>query len=200
MIEGPQLEMAMKEIVREALSDVLAEGSGEEFVHAFRRATKGGESGRVADSLEEFVRLWHGLWKAGGDEVSRMARFGGRGPLSRQPLPEIGQWEQEKHRLVSAMRMEIEAMGEDYWPDKRQKKALLKLCETMEEHTVGSGVLKKGNSGLFPQILKWIQEGGPPVFSHYKEFELSQGLADCLQEAVELVAQCWSQLFPVELH
>ena len=190
LIEGPQLEMAMREIVREALSDVLAEGTGEEFVHAFRRATKGGESGRVADSLEEFVRLWHGLWKAGGDEVSRMARFGGRGHLGGQQLPEIGRWEQEKHRLVSAMRVEIEAMGEDYWPDKRQKKALLKLCETMEEHTVGSGVLKKGNSGLFPQILKWIQEGGSPVFSHYKEFELSQGLADYLQEAVELVAQC----------
>ena len=190
LIEGPQLEMVMKEIVREALSDVLAEGSGEEFVHAFRRATKGGESGRVADSLEEFVRLWHGLWKAGGDEVSRMARFGGRGHLSGQQLPEIGQWEQEKHRLVSAMRVEIEAMGEDYWPDKRQRKALLKLCETMEEHTVGSGVLKKGNSGLFPQILKWIQEGGSPVFSHYKEFDLSQGLANYLQEAVELVSQC----------
>ncbi len=190
LIEGPQLEMAMKEIVREALSDVLAEGSGEEFVRAFRRATKGGESGRVAASLEKFVGLWHGLWKAGGDEIRRMARFGGRHQLGGPQLPGIGQWEQEKHRLVSAMRAELEAIDEERWTNKSQKKALLKLCEKIEEHTVGSGVLKKGNSGLFPQILKWIQAGGPPVFSHYKEFELSQRLADCLKEAVELLAQC----------
>ncbi len=190
LIEGPQLEMAMKEIVREALSDVLSEGSGEEFVHAFRRATKGGESGRVAKSLEEFVRLWHGLWKGGGDEVSRMARFGGRDHLGGPQFPEIGEWEKEKRRLVKAMRAEIEAMGEECWTDKRQKKAVLKFCDQIEEHTVGSGVLKNGKTGLFPQVLTWIQGGGSPVFKHYKEFELSQAFADHLQEAVELLTQC----------
>ena len=37
------------------------------------------------------------------------------------------------------MRVEIEAMGEDYWPDKRQKKALLKLCGT-SQNKFGSAV------------------------------------------------------------
>ncbi|MCP4848310.1 MAG: UvrD-helicase domain-containing protein, partial [Verrucomicrobiaceae bacterium] len=187
LIEGPQLELAMKELIREVISEIMEEGKEDEFVYAFRRATKGKEDIRVAFNLEDFVKDWHSLWKSGGDEVNRLARFGGRDFFSELNLPEVGLWEKDKHRLVDAMLEEIEVM-DGQWTDARQRKALIEMGGKMRAHTIGSGVLE--DKGIFHQVLEWVNGDGPPIFQHYKEFELSSALAALLKEIMHLIAGC----------
>ena len=187
LIEGPQLELAMKELIREVISEIIDEDKGDHFVYAFRRATKGKENTHVASDLEGFVDDWHSLWKSGGDEGSRLARFGAGDFFASLNLPKVALWEKEKHRLVDSILKEIEAM-DGQWTNAQQRKVLIEMSEEMRSHTIGSGVLE--HKGMFRKVLEWVNSDGPPVLQHYKEFELSAALAALLKETVNLVASC----------
>ena len=89
LLEGPRLRTAMNEIVGGVLGGLLdegGEGTAEEFLHAFRRATSGKEGQGVVDSVEKFLERWHGLWKSG------LPLEGWGGAAVWGELPEVEAW------------------------------------------------------------------------------------------------------------
>ena len=63
LLEGPRAAVMTDEILSGILSDVLANEAGQEFFHAFRRATIGKEDQTVINSLRAFVTRWHGRYR-----------------------------------------------------------------------------------------------------------------------------------------
>jgi ATP-dependent helicase/nuclease subunit A len=184
LMEGSRLKLAMGELVQQVLGELLDDDAGQEFVHAFRRATMGREQLNVLSDLEDFINQWHVFWKTG----NCLERFGGKGTFTN--LPDIGRWESEKHQLSGALRAALnESMGSDDWTDKRQKPAVEKLVDVIEEHTIGSGLLT-ASKGLFHQLVERVSEDDPFVFKYYKEFELSVEVAALFGESIRLVSAC----------
>jgi len=60
LLEGPRAEAAADEILAAILGEALQGKDGEEFLHAFRRATIGKESQGVQEGLRNFVQAWQG--------------------------------------------------------------------------------------------------------------------------------------------
>lgn len=184
LIEGSRLKLAMGDLVQEVLGELLDEDAGQEFVHAFRRATMGREQLNVLRDLEDFINQWHVFWKTG----DALKRFGGKGTFTN--LPGIGRWESEKHQLAGALRAALNtSMAADDWTDKRQESAVKKVVDAIEEHTIGSGLLT-GAKGLFHQIVERVSEDDSFVFKYYKEFELSPELTSLFIECIRLVSAC----------
>lgn len=134
LLQGAPLETAMQEILASVLSEVLEGEHGEEFFHAFRRATMGSEGFGVLSKLQDFVKYWHGYWKEG-----RGAGFG----KCFEDLPEVSIWEEQKRGLVGALKEEDDS------------KTLAKVWESLEAHTIGSGSLGTVNA-LYPRILEQL--------------------------------------------
>ena len=184
LMEGSRLKLAMGELVQHVLGELLDDDAGQEFVHAFRRATMGREQLTVLSSLEDFLSQWHVFWKT----ANCLERFGGKGTFTN--LPDVGRWESEKHHLAEALRSALnESMGSDDWTDKRQKPAVEKMVDVIEEHTIGSGLLTSFE-GLFYQCVERVSEDDPFVLKYYKEFELSVAVASLLGESIRLVSSC----------
>jgi ATP-dependent exoDNAse (exonuclease V) beta subunit len=179
LIEGPKFEAAMADILAEVLGDALGHGGAEDFLQAFRRATLGKEGQGVLRDLEKFLGHWHGWWKSGIplDGWGGGAAFGG--------LPEVGAWEQEKHRLAD----QLEAACQDVkWTDKRQPERMRQLALGLGEHTVGSGRIA---GDFFESCAKALAGGASPVtLKHYKDFVLAGGAERALRDAVTLLAGC----------
>ena len=68
LVEGPVQAAAVDEILATILRDSLGKAEGEEFLHAFRRATAGKEEQRIVELLREFVGRWHATWRDGVPE------------------------------------------------------------------------------------------------------------------------------------
>ena len=181
LVEGRKLDLAMEELIHGVLSEVLDSNSGDEFVLAFRRATMGKEELRVIKDLEQFLKSWHGMWKAG----LSIAHFRGNGRFDH--LPKADEWEKQKLGLVQDLADEFE--GFDEWTDKRQKAAIEKLLEAFKKHTVGSGVLTSFK-GLFDKSVDAVASGGPIVLQHFKPLELTKTQSDLLRGMIQLVASC----------
>ncbi|WP_165381317.1 hypothetical protein, partial [Klebsiella pneumoniae] len=116
----------------ELLGAALEREGAEDFLSAFRRATMGKEGTGVLKNVEEFLRHWHGLWKAG----VRLEGWGGAAIFS--GLPEVGEWELQKRELVG--RLEA-ACRDTVWTDKRQPEKMQQVATGLIDHTVGSGVI-----------------------------------------------------------
>ena len=141
LIEGPRLASAMAEILGGVLGGVLEDDAGGEFLHAFRRATLGKEGQGVLDSVEEFMKRWHGLWKSGVpiEGWGAVAMLGA--------LPEVEAWEQDKGAMIAGLR----GVGDE--------KSVEALLDSFEGHTVGSGRLKT-NVVLFGRLLEAVPGSG----------------------------------------
>lgn len=181
LIEGRKQDLVMGELIHGVLSEVLESEEGDEFVQAFRRATMGKEELRVIKDLEQFLKSWHGLWKAG----LSLEHFRGNGRFDH--LPRVDEWEKQKLGLVQELSEEFE--GFDGWTHGSQEKGVIKLLEAFKKHTIGSGVLTSFK-GLFDKLVEAVAAGGQIVLQHHKSLEFTQEQSKLLSDLVLLAASC----------
>jgi hypothetical protein len=177
LLEGPRAEAAADEILAGILGDALEGENGEEFLHAFRRATMGKEGQGVLESLRQFVKAWQGRYRGKRDWEWGPGWLAG---------VEVAEWEKQKTGLLEKARRGL--VGLDY-TDKRQHDALGKVLVTLEEHRIGSGSLGKAG-GLLESILNGALIDGPLRVKFYKEFIIAGPAADALRDVVMLAARC----------
>ena len=180
LLEGPAQAAAVDDILGAILRDALGGHAGQEFLHAFRRATAGREERGIADPLRKFVKSWHGVWR---DGVPR-EHWG-----SRDLLGEGGEvsWEIAKQKTIEPLRAALEKVA---YTRKGQDIAMRKVVDALEAHTTGSGGL--GNApALFRKIVAEVAAAGegPLRLSHYKEFVVESKAAEMLCAVVTAAAR-----------
>ncbi len=178
LLEGPRAAAAANQILVSILGDALEGEHGEQFLHAFRRASIGKESQGVMEGLRKFINNWQGQYRTkqtlnwGPDHLAGVS---------------LDDWEKQKATLAKRVSRGLDGIG---YTDKRQRAAIEKIIETLEQHTIGSGSLGKQNN-LLESIMKATAEShGPLHVSFYKEFLIAGPSADALREMIELAARC----------
>lgn len=178
LLEGPRAEAAADEILAAILGEALDREGGEEFLHAFRRATIGKESQGVQKGLRDFVSSWQGKF--------RDKHHLEWGPASLTGVDRT-EWEKQKHLLIARVLSGLHGIE---YTDKRQQAALEKVIDQLVNHTIGSGSLGKSGA-LMENIMKASAEStGPLHVKHYKEFTIGGPAGDTLREMVSLAADC----------
>jgi ATP-dependent helicase/nuclease subunit A len=178
LLEGPRAEAAKDELLAEILGGTFEDGGGE-FFHAFRRAMIGREDQKVSEGLRRFVQTWQGRYRA-----DRALEWG-PSSLSTHRRED---WEIHKHALATRARA---GLGDIAYTDKRQLACLEKLIDTLELHTVGSGLLMQGSNGVRDSLFPALLEEGPLLQARfYKDFTLGGPTAGALREALMLLANC----------
>ncbi len=178
LLEGPRAVAAADEILATILGETLDDQAGEDFLHAFRRATIGKEEQAVMEGLRYFVKIWQGRY--------RFARDLEWGPDSLAGV-RLEDWEQQKQGLLAKVRRGLD--GVDY-TRKGQREAFEKVLETLADHTTGSGSLGSAG-GLLENVLKAAATaGGPVALKYYKEFHIGGPAGEALREMVNLAARC----------
>jgi ATP-dependent exoDNAse (exonuclease V) beta subunit len=178
LLEGPRADAAKDELLAEILGGTFEDGGGE-FFHAFRRAMIGREDQKVSEGLRRFVQTWHGRL--------RTARALAWGPAALSANARED-WESHKHALAARARAGLEHLT---YSDKRQRACLEKLIDTLESHTVGSGLLMQASNGVRDSILPGLLESGPHLAARfYKDFTIDGATAVALREALMMLANC----------
>jgi len=178
LLEGPRADAAKDELLAEILGATFEDGGGE-FFHAFRRAMIGREDLQVGEGLRRFVQTWHGRYRAG-----RGLEWGPAG-LSANARAD---WESHKHALGARARSGLEHLT---YSDKRQRACLEKLIDTLELHTVGSGLLMQGSNGVRDSLFPALLDSGPHLAAKfYKDFTIDGPTAAALREALMMLAHC----------
>lgn len=178
LLEGPRAVAAENEMLAAILGEALEGSHGEEFLHAFRRATIGKESQGVLEGLRKFVKDWQGQY--------RTKRNLAWGPdfLAGVSLDE---WEKQKSSLAARVSRGLDGLE---YTDKRQRAALEKVIETLVQHTIGSGSLG-GASKLLESIMNASSApNGPLRVNFYKELLIGGPSGDALREMIQLAARC----------
>ncbi len=178
LLEGPRAEAAADEILAAILGEALQGKDGEDFLHAFRRATIGKESQGVQEGLRDFVQAWQGRYRTKHDLEW--------GP---EFLAGVDRTEWEKHKIALSAHVARGLDGIDY-TDKRQRPALEKVIETLLNHTIGSGSLGGAGSLLESVVKAAATPNGPLHVRLYKEFLIAGPSGDALREMVHLAARC----------
>lgn len=178
LLEGPRAAAIADEMLAGILGDALSGEQGEEFFHAFRRATIGREDQGVLKALREFVRHWQDRYREG-----RSLEWGPEFLTDRRPAD----WPKHKGALAAAVLQELDEIS---YNDKRQRAALEKAVLALENHVIGSGSLGSAK-GLLESILNAVvSSSGPLKLKFYKEFTVDGPAADALSELVMLAADC----------
>ena len=178
LLEGPRAVAAADEILATILGETLEDQAGEDFLHAFRRATIGKEEQAVMDGLRNFVKTWQSRYRAAhGLEWGPASLAGVR----------LEDWEQHKHDLSARIRRGLD--GIDY-NDKRQRAALEKTIAALEDHLVGSGSLGGATSLLASVLAAAGEANGPLRVKFQKEFLIGGPAGEALREMVNLAARC----------
>lgn len=178
LLEGPRAEAAADEILANILGEALEGKGGEDFLHAFRRATLGKEAQGVQESLRGFVRKWQGRYRAAADLEW--------GPPDLAGVV-VGDWEEQKTGLAAHVRQGLDGIE---YTRKGQREALEKAVDSLEGHTIGSGSLG-GATGLLASALSACANGdGPLSLKFYKEFVFHSPACDALRNLVLLAARC----------
>ncbi|MCU0776510.1 MAG: UvrD-helicase domain-containing protein [Akkermansiaceae bacterium] len=179
LLEGPRAAAATDELLAGVLGGgFLAGGDGEEFFHAFRRATIGREDQGVLAALRAFIGRWQ--------EVYREERALEWGP---ENLAGVRPDEWPKHRAALAQTV-MQGLDEIVFTDKRQRAALEKTLSSLADHEIGSGSLSD-KSTLREGLFAAVAAGGKPIILKlYKEFTIDGPAADALRRMVELAACC----------
>ena len=179
LLEGPRAAALADELLAGILSDALAREQGEEFFHAFRRATIGREDQGVLKALRAFVTRWQGLY--------REARKLEWGPAA---MVDVGpeEWAKQKSGLAAAVLQGLDGIT---FTRKGQREALEKEIAILENHGIGGGSLGNKPSSLLTSILDAVacQNTDLTVKSH-KEFTIGGPAGGALRAMVELAARC----------
>lgn len=180
LIEGPRAAALADELLAAILGDALGHETGEEFLHAFRRATIGKEEQSVLASLRVFIKRWQGIYQEERGHEWGPARLA-------RAAPE--EWAKRKSTLAAAALRGLDAI--DY-TDKRQRAALEREISTLGQHVIGSGSLGSGVSSLMGSILDAVSnmDGGPLRVKCYKDFSIQGETRAALCEMVTLAAEC----------
>ncbi|RYZ11301.1 MAG: hypothetical protein EOO70_09810, partial [Myxococcaceae bacterium] len=154
------------------------DAGGEDFLHAFRRATIGKEDLGVLAGLRGFVKSWQGRYRTAGNLEWGPAALAG---------VSLEDWEKHKHDLAARVTRGLD--GIDY-TDKRQRAAVEKTIATLTSHTIGSGSLG-GASSLLESVMKAAAVGNGPLHVRFqKEFLIGGPAGDALRDMVLLAARC----------
>ncbi len=179
LLEGQQLAAAQDEMLEMLLGETLQDAGGEEFFQAFRRAMVGKEELKVLAGMSDFVKEWHGRYRA--------AKAVAWGPPELAGVA-LADWEEHKHALLERVERHAEAID---FKDKRQPAAVAAMVEKLRGHTIGSGSLG-GATSLLASVLAAVAAAptGPLSVKFQKEFVIGGAAGAALREAVELAARC----------
>ncbi len=176
LLEGARAKTASDEILASILGETPAEG--DEFFHAFRRATIGKEDQGVLDGLRDFVKCWQGHYRADHRLVWGPEELAG---------VHLEDWEKHKGGLYATV---LRGLDDIDYTRKGQREAFEKALENLSNHTIGSGSLGGATSLLDSILTAAVGTGGPLVMKFYKEFTLTGPPGDALRELVNLAARC----------
>lgn len=179
LLEGPRAAVMTDEILSGILSDVLANEAGQEFFHAFRRATIGKEDQTVINSLRAFVTRWHGRYREAPELEWGPAAIATVCP---------DDWSKQKSGLAAQV---LRGLDDLDYTRKGQREALEKEILNLENHVIGGGSLGSGISKLMESILAAATSpNGPLTVKSYKEFTIGGPTGEALSAMLELAAQC----------
>ncbi|MES2476906.1 MAG: UvrD-helicase domain-containing protein [Verrucomicrobiota bacterium] len=178
LLEGSRAAAAMDEILAEILGETLEDAGGEEFLHAFRRATMGREDQKIIDGLRSFVASWQGRFRQAGNAEWGPESLAGAS---------VEDWETQKKAFADKVKRGLD--GIDY-NDKRQRAALEKVVDTLAAHTIGSGSLGSPVSLMLSVMEATVGDNGPLFVRFYKDFMIGGPAADALRDMVRLAAAC----------
>ena len=179
LLEGPRAAALADEMLAGILGDALDSEQGEEFFHAFRRATIGKEEQGVLNSLRAFVTRWQ-------------ARFQEAGSLEWGPASMVNvspdDWAKQKSGLAAAI---LKGLNGIQYTRTGQRESLEKEVANLENHMIGGGSLGSKISSLMGSILEAVAtQSGPLIVKSYKEFTIGGPTGDSLRKMVELAAHC----------
>jgi len=180
LLEGPRATALADDLLADLLGDALANEQGEEFFHAFRRATHGREDPGVLAALRAFVTRWQARFREGRDLHW--------GPASLVDVaPE--DWAKQKSALAAAVRRGLDGIE---YTRKGQLESLQKEIGNLEDHVIGGGSLGDKPSSLLSSILDAAATtpSGPLTVKSHKEFTLGGPTGDALRAMVDLAARC----------
>ncbi len=178
LLEGPRAVAAADEILATILGETLEDAGGDDFLHAFRRATIGKEEQKVMEGLRGFVKSWQSRYRAGHDlEWGPPALAGVR----------LEDWEEHKHELAAKVVRGLDGLE---YTRKGQREALEKVIQSLVDHTIGSGSLGSASGMLENVMSAAARENGPLSVKYYKEFLIGGPAGDALRELVNLAARC----------
>lgn len=178
LLEGPRAAAMTDEILATLLGETLDESGGDDFLHAFRRATIGKEEQGVIEGLRGFVKSWQSRYR-----VSHGLEWG---PPDLAGV-RLEDWEEHKHALSARVSRGID--GIDY-TRKGQKEALEKVLTALTDHGIGSGSLASA-TGLLANVMEAATtKNGPLEVKYYKEFLIGGPAGDALRDLVNLAARC----------
>ncbi len=179
LLEGPRAAALADEMLAGILGDALASEQGEEFFHAFRRATIGKEEQGVLNSLRAFVTRWQ-------------ARFQEAANLEWGPASMVNvspdDWAKQKSGLAAVV---LKGLDGIQYTRTGQRESLEKEIANLENHVIGGGSLGSKVSSLMGSILDAVAtQSGPLIVKSYKEFTIGGPTGDSLSKMVELAAHC----------
>jgi ATP-dependent helicase/nuclease subunit A len=178
LLEGPRAVAMTDEILAAILGETLEDAGGDDFLHAFRRATIGKEELGVMDGLRGFVKSWQSRYR-----TSRALEWGPK------DLAGVHFDDWEKHKYLLAAQVSRGLDGIDY-TRKGQREALEKAITSLTDHTIGSGSLSAAAGMLGNVMAAADSSNGPLVVKYYKEFLIGGPAGDALRELVNLAARC----------
>ncbi|MES2440731.1 MAG: UvrD-helicase domain-containing protein [Verrucomicrobiota bacterium] len=178
LLEGPRAVAMADEILAAILGETLEDAGGDDFLHAFRRATIGKEEQGVMEGLRGFVKSWQGRYRTAKNLEWGPAALAGVG---------LDEWEKQKYDLAARVSRGLDGIE---YTRKGQREALEKAIEALVNHTIGSGSLGSA-SGLLENVMKAADSvNGPLAVKYYKEFLIGGPSGDALREMIHLAARC----------
>ncbi|MEO5913978.1 MAG: UvrD-helicase domain-containing protein [Luteolibacter sp.] len=178
LLEGTRAAAAADEILGGILGETLEDGGGDEFLHAFRRASLGKEEQGVIEGLRGFVKSWQSRYRsAGAVEWGPDSLAGVRWE----------DWEKHKHGLIATVLRGLDGIE---YTRKGQRESLEKVIESFASHTIGSGSLGSPTS-LLASVMEAAAGGnGPLTVKSHKEFLIGGPAGDALRDLAILAARC----------
>lgn len=178
LLEGTRAAAAADEILVAILGNSLEEQMGEDFLHAFRRASIGKEAQGVIEGLRGFVRSWQSRYRTTQNLEWGPAWLAG---------VHLEHWEVHKQDLAAKVSRGLDGIE---YSRKGQREALEKVIGTLVDHTIGSGSLG-GAASLLASVMEASASGnGPLAVKFYKEFVIGGPAGNALRDMVVLAARC----------
>lgn len=178
LVEGPRARLLADGLIASILGSALESDQGEEFLHAFRRATIGREEQGVLSPLRKSIAAWHELFRTRGENEWQA-------PPIETAEPE--EWETHKQGLAAAALSQLHLVD---FNRKGQREALEDAIGKLASHTIGSGSLGSPTSLLGSLLNAASSEGDALEVRHYKDFTIPGPAARPIRHLIALAARC----------